>query len=64
MTTYSFLYAAIQTDGIVQRMEARDLNDHGIVQLHTIEQTIQTILGNKETYPVITFEANHKNIHA
>lgn len=60
MTTYSFLVCSNTTDGIVQRMEARDLNDHGIVQLHTIEQTIQTILGNKETYPVITFEANHK----
>lgn len=60
ITTYSFFVCSNITDGTVQRMETKDLNDYGIKQLHTMQQAVQTIIGSKETYPVVTFESNHK----
>lgn len=61
MTGYSFLVCNSVTDGTVQRMEIRDLNDHGIPYLGEIQQSLQPIVSSRKSYPVITYQVNKKN---
>lgn len=60
MTAYSFLMCSGRADGRVQRMEAREFDGYGNSQVQIAQETIQSIIGAKQDYPVLTYEVNHK----